>query len=60
MLFSNKPDRACDAKKQKLLKDTLEKMDQAEAIARGLGIESHEIMRLREEGLRELTRQISS
>ncbi|GEM_PF-2412037 len=60
MLSSKKPVRVCDAKKQKLLKDILEKMDQAEVIARGLGIESHEITRMREEGLRELNRQISS
>lgn len=60
MLSSKKPVRGCGANKQKLLKDTLEKMDQVEVIARGLGIESHEITRLREEGLRELNRQISS
>ncbi|BCS94370.1 hypothetical protein DSLASN_00020 [Desulfoluna limicola] len=60
MLSSSKPVRACDAKKQKLLKDILEKMDQAEVIARGLGIENHEITRLREEGLRELNLRIST
>ena len=35
-------------------------MDQAEIIALGLGIGSHEIARLREEGLLELKRQIFS
>ena len=47
-------------KKEQRFKEALEKLDRAEAIARGLGIAHHEIARLKAEGVRELSRQLFS
>jgi hypothetical protein len=58
MCPSYEPFRGSDQKKKERLKEALEKMARAEAIARGLGIDVHEITRLREEGLRELNCQM--
>ena len=49
-----------NTKKEQRFKEALEKLDRAEIIARGLGIAHHEIARLKEEGLRELNRQLFS
>lgn len=57
MISSDEPVWGSDHRKKKRLKEILEKLNRAEVIARGLGIEPHEIVRLKEEGLRELDRQ---
>ena len=57
MLSSDDPIWDLDHKKKRRLKEILDKLNRAEVIARGLGIEPHEIVRLKEEGLRELYRQ---
>jgi len=58
MIYSDEPVRVRDTKKSDRLQEILKKLDQAEVIARGLGIAHHEIARLKEEGLRELNRKI--
>ncbi|VFQ42571.1 hypothetical protein [Desulfoluna butyratoxydans] len=57
MISSNEPVWGSDNKKKRRIQEILEKLNRAEVIARGLGIEPHEIIRLKEEGLRELDRQ---
>lgn len=60
MFSSDEPVWVNETKKHILLKETLEKMEKAEVIARGLGIGRGEIDRLKAEGLRELSLAMSS
>lgn len=59
MFSSDEPVWVNETKKHILLKETLEKMEKAEVIARGLGIGRGEIDRLKAEGLRELSLAMS-
>lgn len=60
MFVSDEPIWDREMKKKARMKALLEQLDRAEAIARGLGIGPPEIARLREEGLRELSREVHS
>lgn len=54
-VFEGRPHGCEKARREKRLKEVLDKMAQAESIARGLGMKRDDIDRLKREGLQELS-----